>query len=84
MYPWFTQPGWTVLDPFAGSGTTGQVAKDMGRKAVLVEIEERYCELAAKRMAQAVFDLDKTIPSKEGPGAYLGEALISSGRNEVV
>ncbi len=48
------RPGDTVLDPFAGSGTTGRAAKDQGRKAVLIELEERYCEIAARRMAQEV------------------------------
>lgn len=47
----------TILDPFAGSGTTGRAAKDMGRKAVLIEREERYCEIAARRMAQEVLPL---------------------------
>lgn len=42
----------TVADPFAGSGTTLRAAKDHGRKAIGVEIEERYCEVAAGRMAQ--------------------------------
>lgn len=46
----------TILDPFAGSGTTGRAAKDMGKTAVLIEKEERYCEIAAKRMAQEVFE----------------------------
>ncbi|MGE5828339.1 MAG: DNA-methyltransferase [Micromonosporaceae bacterium] len=50
-------PAGTVLDPFAGSGSTAEAARLTGRKAILVEADERYCELIARRMSQTIIEV---------------------------
>ena len=53
----FADDAVTILDPFAGSGTTGRACKDLNRKCTMIEREERYCEIAARRMGQEVLNL---------------------------
>jgi len=51
----------TVLDPFAGSGTTLIAAREAGRRAIGIEIEPRYCETAVRRLRQGVLPLKETV-----------------------
>lgn len=54
---WRTKPGDLVLDPYMGSGPVAVACQRLGRRYIGIEIEEKYCEVAAKRLQQGTLDL---------------------------
>lgn len=61
----FTDPGETILDPFGGSGTTAVAAKRLGRRCILIEREEKYCEVAARRLSLRFETIDGGLFASE-------------------
>ena len=52
-----SQPDMVVLDPFMGSGTTGVACKELGRKFIGIEINEKYCQIAQRRIEQTITNM---------------------------
>ncbi len=69
----------TVVDTFMGSGTTLLAAKHAGKQAIGIDIEERYCEMAAKRLSQEVFNFNQEVHGVASHPPPTPEAICKCG-----
>ena len=64
----------SILDPFAGSGTAGRACKDLGRKCIMIEIEEKYCKITAQRLNEPSFNIVvQPVQKKTKPQGFFKE-----------
>lgn len=68
---WWTEETDVICDPFMGGGTTGLACKNLGRRFLGIEIDERFCEMAAKRMSQEMLNFAPVVADEAGETGLL-------------